>query len=145
MEVVLGAAVAKKLEAVPLSNDTIGRRVSEGVVERVIQIFFPSSWTIPTGRTPVFTFLPGQTKGSDIFRALDHFIESNGIPWRKCVGVCTDGAPTMLGKHIGLITEMKKRNEEERTRMRKLSSKDKAVGSQRRDGRCRENRELDSE
>lgn len=32
---------------------------------------------------------------------------SNGIQWRNCVGVCSDGAAAMAGKHGGVVTQIK--------------------------------------
>lgn len=36
--------------------------------------------------------------GEDIFQALDDYIESNGLDWPCCVGVCSNGAAAMTGR-----------------------------------------------
>ena len=37
----------------------------------------------------------GHTTGMDIFQMVDNFFQEVGLFWTDCVGVCTDGAPTM--------------------------------------------------
>uniref|UniRef100_H3ANB4 Uncharacterized protein n=1 Tax=Latimeria chalumnae TaxID=7897 RepID=H3ANB4_LATCH len=44
-----------------------------------------------------------QTKGEDIFTALE-----NNLEWKKLVSLCTDGAPSMRGKEKGLLGLMRK-------------------------------------
>ena len=41
--------------------------------------------------------LPETTKGQDIFETLNSYLESWNLSWDTCVGVCTDGAPSMTG------------------------------------------------
>jgi zinc finger BED domain-containing protein 5/7/8/9 len=43
------------------------------------------------------------TNGQDIFKLVTKNIESRGIKWGNCVGVCTDGAPSMLGCKKGFV------------------------------------------
>lgn len=43
----------------------------------------------------------------DVFEALDDFMKSNGINWNKCIGVCTDGAAAMTGRHSGVVQRIK--------------------------------------
>lgn len=38
------------------------------------------------------------------FRILNTFVTSNGLMWSKCVGICTDGAKAMTGRHSGVVT-----------------------------------------
>ena len=37
---------------------------------------------------------------------LDTFVRSNGLIWSKCVGICTDGAKAMTGRHSGVVTRL---------------------------------------
>jgi hypothetical protein len=46
--------------------------------------------------------LETRTTGEDIFKVLDSFVTSNGLWWSRCVGICTDGAKTMTGRHSGV-------------------------------------------
>ena len=38
-----------------------------------------------------------RTTGEDIFRTIDCSMKENNLPWINCVGICTDGAPAMVG------------------------------------------------
>jgi hypothetical protein len=48
--------------------------------------------------------LPETTKGQDIFNILSSYMESCGLSWSRCVGICTDGAPSMIGTIKGFVT-----------------------------------------
>jgi hypothetical protein len=54
--------------------------------------------------------MPETTKGQDIFNILFSYLESCGFSWSRCVGICTDGAPSMIGSIKGLITLIKEKN-----------------------------------
>ena len=41
------------------------------------------------------------TKASDALEKVDHFFNENEISWNNLCGVCTDGAPAMLGSKSG--------------------------------------------
>lgn len=51
--------------------------------------------------------IEGRTTGQDIFGVLDEFMQKNSIDWSHCVGVCTDGAAAMTGKHSGVVALIK--------------------------------------
>ena len=46
----------------------------------------------------------------DVFRLVDAYFHKNDMKWEKLVGVCTDGAPAMLGCRSGFITRVKQKN-----------------------------------
>jgi hypothetical protein len=48
--------------------------------------------------------LQTRTNGEDIFKVLDSFVKSNGLWWSRCVGISTDGANAMTGRHSGVVT-----------------------------------------
>ena len=50
------------------------------------------------------------TKAEDVFRLVDAYFHKNDMKWEKLVGVCTDGAPAMLGCRSGFITRVKQKN-----------------------------------
>ena len=52
-----------------------------------------------------------RTRGEDIFQALDNFMEENNMSWLNCVGICIDGAPSMLGTVKDFTTLARKKNE----------------------------------
>ncbi len=50
--------------------------------------------------------LPGRTTGEIVFNELMQFLEKNGLDVRKIVSVVTDGAPSMVGPHKGLVSRL---------------------------------------
>lgn len=51
------------------------------------------------------------TKGEEIFEIVDNYLKFANLPWEKCIGVCTDGAPAMTGSVKGFTSFAKKKNE----------------------------------
>ena len=45
-----------------------------------------------------------------MFRVVDAYFYKNGMKWEKLVGVCTDGAPAMLGCRSGFFTRVEQKN-----------------------------------
>ena len=50
------------------------------------------------------------TKADDILAVLSNFFDENNFSWDKLVGICTDGAPAMIGSRSRFITKVKKKN-----------------------------------
>ncbi|XP_071052621.1 zinc finger BED domain-containing protein 5-like [Onthophagus taurus] len=48
-----------------------------------------------------------RTTGEEIFKSVNSYITGNNISWENCVGVCSDGARAMVGKHSGLLARIK--------------------------------------
>ena len=48
--------------------------------------------------------------GQLVFNKIKNYLESNKIPLENIIGIATDGAPSMVGRHVGLITFFKKVN-----------------------------------
>ncbi|TKS65945.1 General transcription factor II-I repeat domain-containing protein 2 [Collichthys lucidus] len=55
----------------------------------------------------------GQTTAQEIFCQLCDAIKNAGLPWKRFVGITTDGAPSMTGRKNGLVALVKKKLEEE--------------------------------
>jgi hypothetical protein len=55
--------------------------------------------------------LPMRTRGEDIFKTLNCFMKENNLPWINCIGICTNGAPSMAGSAKGFTALAKKENE----------------------------------
>ena len=53
--------------------------------------------------------LDTNTKASDVIEKVDHFFNENGIAWKNLCGVCTDGAPAMLGSKSGFRALVQKK------------------------------------
>lgn len=50
------------------------------------------------------------TKASDVFKLVEEFFETEKLDWDKLCGVCTDGAPVMLGARSGFVELVKRKN-----------------------------------
>jgi hypothetical protein len=53
--------------------------------------------------------LPETSKGQDVFNVLSSYLETKGLSWRNCVGICTDGAPSVVGsmRSFACLVKMK--------------------------------------
>ena len=50
------------------------------------------------------------TTAEDVFNVVSTYFDKNDMKWENLVGICTDGAPAMLGCRSGFIARMKKRS-----------------------------------
>ena len=50
------------------------------------------------------------TRGQDVFDILTDYLERFGLSWKSCVGICTDGAPSMIGSVKGFVSLAKQKN-----------------------------------
>ncbi len=50
------------------------------------------------------------TKGEDIFKIIDKYFSTWNLSWKQCVGICTDGAPSMVGRIKGFTSFIKTEN-----------------------------------
>jgi hypothetical protein len=53
---------------------------------------------------------PETTKGQGIFNILSSYLESCGLSWSRCVGISTDGGPSIIGSIKGFVTLVKEKN-----------------------------------
>ncbi len=133
--IMIGDSAAAKLGAVPLSNDTVARRIedmSNDIREQLIEFVKKSPYyalqldesTDIAGQAQLLTYvrylrdkaieedvlfcrpLQSHTTGEAIFNVLDIFIRENGLAWDRCVGLCTDGAQAMTGRERGLAARV---------------------------------------
>ncbi|XP_039670584.1 zinc finger BED domain-containing protein 5-like [Perca fluviatilis] len=131
----IGDSAAAKLGAVPLSNDTVARRISDmsnDIREQLIEFIKKSPYyalqldesTDIAGQAQLLTYvrylrdkaiaedvlfcrpLQSHTTGEAIFNVLDIFIRENGLTWDRCVSLCTDGARAMTGRERGLAARV---------------------------------------
>ena len=63
----------------------------------------------------LLTVIPmhGHTTAQEIFCQLCDAIVNAGLPWKKFVGITTDGAPSMTGRKNGLVALVQRKLEEE--------------------------------
>ncbi|XP_063872897.1 zinc finger BED domain-containing protein 5-like [Scylla paramamosain] len=130
VKLVLDEKSAEKLNAISLSNNTVQRRISQisdDIKEQVIQeikraglfIIQLDESTDAQSCSQLLAFvryvhdedlkeeflfcepLEQSTKGEDVKQKLTEFFESEGLDWGNLCGICTDGAPAMLGSQSG--------------------------------------------
>ena len=53
--------------------------------------------------------LSTKTTAREIFDKVDKFFEAHAIKWEHVIGVCTDGAPAMIGCRSGFQTLVKEK------------------------------------
>ena len=136
-EIMLDTTAAEKLKTVPLSNDTVCRRIDAmgtDIVEQVVGKLSDSFSlqldvsTDVSGNAQLVAFvryidtddiyehilfckaLEGKTTGEDIFDVVNTFFCENGMSWKSCSSICTDAAASMTGSTRGLIARIKKEN-----------------------------------
>ena len=135
-EIMLDTTAAEKLKTVPLSNDTVCRRIDAmgtDIVEQVVGKLSDSfsqldESTDVSGNAQLVAFvryidtddiyehilfckaLEGKTTGEDIFDVVNTFFCENGMSWKSCRSICTDAAASMTGSTRGLIARIKKEN-----------------------------------
>ena len=54
--------------------------------------------------------MPTTTRGQDIFDMTTGYLEKMNLMWKFCVGICTDGAPCMVGGIKGFASLAQKEN-----------------------------------
>lgn len=139
VEEMLGPEAAKEIAKVPLSNNTISRRINDmsADIESVVLEKIHSSEkfalqldesTDISGHAQLlanvrfvdgdairenFFFckaLPEKATGEEIFRVTSEYLEQGGLKWENCTSVCTDGAAAMVGHTKGFVSRVKERN-----------------------------------
>ncbi|GBP32892.1 Zinc finger BED domain-containing protein 5 [Eumeta japonica] len=125
---------AKHLSTVPLSNDTVSRRihdlvsyVKQKLVTRLQKTRFALQMDESTDVASLAillvivryacesTFeedmlmgspLPTNTIGEEIFNKINIFFEENDVSWNDCIDICTDGVKAMTGKTAEAVSQL---------------------------------------
>ena len=128
VECIIGTDAAKKLSQIPLSNNSVQRRILEmsadieqqvvseikcaklGVfsiqldestdVSDLSQLLVYVKYIHGDKFKEEFLFckpLLATTKGIDVFRIVNEYFSEHRLTWKNVLGVCTDGAPSMIG------------------------------------------------
>lgn len=50
--------------------------------------------------------LPGRNTNSEIFIALDEYLQMQGLDWSKCVSACMDGVASKAGSCLGVVKKV---------------------------------------
>ncbi|XP_032254826.1 SCAN domain-containing protein 3 isoform X2 [Phoca vitulina] len=133
----LGESAAKKVAQVPLSNDTMARRIQElasdmedQLIEQIKEAKYYSlqldecrdianmvillvyvRFEHDDDIKEEFFFsasLPTNTTSSELYEALKNYVVNKcGLEFRFCVGLCSDGAASMTGMHSEVVTQIK--------------------------------------
>lgn len=134
--IMLDEASAAKLKAVPLSNDTVARRIcdissdlEEQIIEKIKERRFALQVDEATdiSRDCLFIcyvryadamsiseemlfckYVKGRATAEELFGMLNEYLSQHGLKWENCVGFCSDGAQIMAGKRKGLQALIKR-------------------------------------
>ncbi|KAK9958613.1 hypothetical protein ABG768_025346 [Culter alburnus] len=135
-ETMLDKKAAKAIKTVPLSNDTVCRRIddmAEDIVAQVVEkLKQATSFALQldestdiSGESQLVAFVRykdkdeidehilfckpmlGKTTGEDIFNAVDSFFTEHSLDWLCCSHICTDGAASMTGRIRGFVSRVK--------------------------------------
>ncbi|XP_023242879.1 SCAN domain-containing protein 3-like [Centruroides sculpturatus] len=130
VEILHGSKYSNDIRKIPLSNDTVANRISEisndQLVQLITRIKESPKFSIQLDETTDITKLAqllvyvryvykenieeellfcrplkDRTRGKDIYCKVDEFLKTEGLEWKNCCGVCTDGAKAMTGQNIG--------------------------------------------
>ena len=134
-----GEEMEKEINKVPLSDNTISRRISDMSTEiektviasvKKTELFSlqVDEYTDISKKAQLSAFirfvqndeikeqflcckeLEEKTTGKDVFNKISKYLSDNDLSWNQCVGICTDGAPSMVGSIKGFVTIAKKIN-----------------------------------
>ncbi|XP_026481385.1 zinc finger BED domain-containing protein 5-like [Ctenocephalides felis] len=131
-----GESYADQIKSIPLADNTVERRISDisdDLCDQLIEKIKLSSFALQVDETTdvakdahLITYIrhvmendireellfckaiEGKATASEIFNIIDNFFIEKGILWENCVGLCTDGAPSMAGKNAGLQALVRK-------------------------------------
>ena len=138
-EVMFDTKTATALQSIPVSNNTISRRIediaSDIVMQVIEQIKLTKMFALQldestdvSGEAQVIVFvryqdcsdirenilfcqnLQSRTTGEELFKVIDKFFAEGGILWDWCLSVCNDGAAALTGKNNGLMAWIRKKN-----------------------------------
>ncbi|XP_063786065.1 protein FAM200A-like [Pseudophryne corroboree] len=129
VNILVGESAGKLLSKVPLSNNTISRRIqhmaedlNDQFIEKMKGKDFALQLDEPTDSNKYAHLIcytrfvdcdnivedlfcesiTAGIKAHDLFQIIDTFLSENQLDWTKCFGVCTDGGRSMSGCYGGL-------------------------------------------
>ena len=124
------------IKAIPLSDNSVQRRVdemAENIEEALCNILATTEFslqldesTLPGNESLLLAYvrfikdeklvqellfarqLKTDTKGESVFNVVENFFKEKNIPLSNILACATDGAPSMIGRHRGFISFLKK-------------------------------------
>ncbi|XP_050065774.1 protein ZBED8-like [Aphis gossypii] len=98
VEEILGAEAKKKIQEIPLSNNTL-----------LVFVRFLDNDNLIKEELLLLQELGTTSKGNDVMKIINDYFEKHDIMWEKLAGFCTDGAPAIIGSRSGLTTLVKEK------------------------------------
>ncbi|KAK2708151.1 hypothetical protein QYM36_013914 [Artemia franciscana] len=113
-EIMFDTKTATALQSIPVSNNTISRRIediaSDIVMQVIEQIKLTKMFALQLDEsTDVSGEAQSRTTGEELFKVIDKFFAEGGILWDWCLSVCSDGAAALTGKNNGLMAWIRKK------------------------------------
>lgn len=133
VSIMLDETSAAKLKAIPLSNDTVARRICKISSDLQEQIFKDSRFALQvdeatdSNKDCLFIsyvrfvnggslfedllfckYIKNRATADELFKIMDSYFKEHGLKWENCVGFCSDGAQTMAGSRNGLQALIKR-------------------------------------
>ena len=96
----------QEIKRIPLSADTICRRISEMSQDIECQLIDRVKRGKYEEELLMCVALFGTCTGEDIFSAVDTRLRNYGLSWECCISICIDGAGAMVGKHNGFLARV---------------------------------------
>ncbi len=136
LKMVLKVDQTQALKSIPLSNDSVRRRIDEmatDIEEKLCNSLRQQKFSLQLDESTVCDnraillayvryynngikeemlfakLLETDTKGASILRTVQEFFELHNLPLTNILACATDGAPAMIGRHsgfIGLLTQL---------------------------------------
>ncbi|KAI5152134.1 zinc finger BED domain-containing protein 5/7/8/9 [Enteropsectra breve] len=138
VQILFGDKAKDEVMKIPHSNNTIKNRIllkSKDIENTVCQMLKTKNFTLQldestdsTGKAHLIGFirfvkeqqianqflfyleLKSFSTGAEIYNAVSTYLGKNDISWANCKGICTDGAPAMVGSVKGFIAFVKCQN-----------------------------------
>ena len=136
IKTVLHKSPEQVIKSIPLSDNSFQRRVdkmAENVEETLTKMLMTTEFslqldesTLPGNESRLLAhvrFIRGgslcqellfprlletDTKGESVYRAVEDYFQKKSIPLTNIISCTTDGAPSMVGRHYGFLSYLKK-------------------------------------
>ncbi len=136
IKTVLHKSPEQVIKSIPLSDNSVQRRVdkmAENVEETLSKMLMTTEFslqldesTLPGNESLLLAYvrfikggslcqellfarlLETDTKGESVYRAVEDYFQKKSIPFTNIISCATDGAPSMVGRHRGFLSYLKK-------------------------------------